>query len=66
MRKPIAMLVLLIYLAFYIWLVSLAVPLIGQSHQAIQLAFYLVAGFVWIVPLKPLFAWMNVGTPPPE
>ena len=34
MRKPIAMLVLLIYLAFYIWLVSLAVPLIGQSHQA--------------------------------
>ena len=66
MRKPIAMLVLLIYLAFYIWLVSLAVPLIGKSHQAIQLGFYLVAGFVWIVPLKPLFAWMNVGTPPPE
>jgi len=66
MRKPIAMLVMLIYLAFYIWLVSLAVPIIGQLHQFIQLGFYLVAGFVWILPLKPLFAWMNVGTPPPE
>jgi hypothetical protein len=23
-------------------------------------------GIAWIFPLKPLFAWMNRGTPPPE
>jgi hypothetical protein len=27
---------------------------------------YIVAGIVWIFPLKPLFAWMNRGTPPVE
>jgi len=24
-----------------------------------ELMFFAVAGIVWIVPLKPLFAWMN-------
>ena len=31
-----------------------------------QLAFYVLAGVSWIFPLKPLFAWMNRGVPPPE
>jgi hypothetical protein len=24
-----------------------------------ELAYYAVAGVIWIAPLKPLFAWMN-------
>ena len=66
MRKPVAMFIMLFYLAVYIWFVSLAATAIGDAHSLIQLGFYVVAGFIWIIPLKPLFAWMNVGTPPPE
>jgi len=60
------MLVMLAYLGFYIWLVTRITPIIGQMHDLVQLVFYVFAGLIWIVPLKPLFAWMNVGTPPPE
>lgn len=66
MRKPIAMLIMLAYLGFYIWLVSVLAVAIGDTHGLVQLVFYVVAGLVWVIPLKPLFAWMNVETPPPE
>lgn len=66
MRKPVAMLAMMAYLGVYIWLISLIAPLIAQTHQLVQLVFFAMAGFIWIFPLKPLFAWMNVGTPPPE
>ena len=66
MRKPIAALILLAWMA--VWIVG-AVTLGGKiagSPRWMQLGFYVVAGIGWIFPLRPLFAWMNRGTPPPE
>ncbi len=66
MRKPIALIILMAYLAAYIWLVTLVSSRLVNAHGLIQLLFYASAGIIWIFPLRRLFAWMNANTPPPE
>jgi len=66
MRKPIAIIVLLVYLAGYIWLISMLAPRFADVHSAIQLLFYASSGIVWVFPLKRLFGWMNANKRPPE
>tara|TARA_R110000787_G_scaffold97505_8_gene201137 strand:- start:49 stop:255 length:207 start_codon:yes stop_codon:yes gene_type:complete len=61
MRKPVASLILLAFIALWIFLVGTFSGMIGSWPRWAQLVFYIVAGFGWIVPLKPLFAWMNSG-----
>ena len=56
MRKPVASLILLAFV-----LVGTFSGMIGAWPRWAQLAFYVIAGFAWILPLKPLFAWMNSG-----
>ena len=34
---------------------------VGGWPVLAQAAFYLVAGIVWILPLKPLLRWMETG-----
>lgn len=59
MRKPIAMLITLVFLAVYIMAaVEIGARLTGAPGLA-QLAFYIVAGVVWAFPLYPLMRWMN-------
>lgn len=62
MRKFSAMLMLLAYLAFCIFFFATLGTWISDWHRALQLIFFIVAGFIWIAPLKALFAWMNSGT----
>lgn len=47
-----------------LWAVAIASfsTTVGKWHVLLQAAFYLVAGLIWIVPLKPLLRWME--TPP--
>ena len=61
MRKPIASLILLACIIAWIVVVGTLSGLIGTWPRWAQLVFYIVAGFGWIIPLKPLFAWMNSG-----
>jgi Protein of unknown function (DUF2842) len=63
MRKPLTALILLVYIFAY---AILAATVGGKVTGWAQMPFYIVAGIVWIFPLKPLFAWMNRGTPPVE
>ena len=36
---------------------------LGHAHPVlVQAVFYLVAGVIWIMPLKPLLRWMELGT----
>ena len=63
MRKPLTALILLVYIFAY---AILAATVGGKITGWVQMPFYIVAGIVWIFPLKPLFAWMNRGTPPVE
>lgn len=34
---------------------------IGRWPVLAQALFYLVAGIIWIVPMKPLLVWMETG-----
>lgn len=63
MRKPVASLILLGFMVVYIVLVGTFSGMIDVWPSWAQLMFYLIAGFAWIVPLRPLFHWMNGGAP---
>ncbi len=60
-RKLIGTVVLLIFLGVYA-LAALAVAVVLQVNEAskvTELAYYLVAGLVWIVPAGAIIAWMG-------
>lgn len=60
-RKPAgALAIVAIIIAWCVAVVSLS-RIVGTWHWAAQLPFYVVAGIVWIVPLKPLLRWMETG-----
>lgn len=59
-RKAVGCAALLAYLAAYAALAAaLGAALLPILPPWAELAFFAVAGIVWIFPLKPLFAWMN-------
>ena len=60
LRKAIGGVGMLAFLAGYIW----AMSMLGQQVPNLwwaKLAFYLVAGTAWGVPMIPLISWMNRG-----
>ena len=59
-RKAIGGAGMLVFLAAYIWAMTTLGAMIPNQWLA-RLAFYLVAGTGWGVPLIPLIAWMNRG-----
>lgn len=60
MRKAVGCAGLLLYLAGYVGIVAtLGAALTPRLPAWGLLAFFAIAGVVWIIPLKPLFAWMN-------
>ena len=60
-RKPVG--VLLILAMIGIWSVGIASQweIIGKWPIWVQSIFYLIAGVVWLLPLKPLLIWMETG-----
>jgi predicted membrane channel-forming protein YqfA (hemolysin III family) len=60
-RKPAG--ALLIVALIIVWAVAVASlsGLIGQLHPLLQALVYVVTGIVWILPLKPLLRWMELG-----
>lgn len=60
-RKPAG--ILLILLLIGVWSVGIVAlsHWIGAWPVLVQALFYLVAGIVWILPLKPLLRWMELG-----
>lgn len=66
MRKFAAMLILLAYVALCIFLLASFGTRVNALHPVLQLLFYVVAGLIWIAPLRYLFAWLNSGQQPEE
>ena len=60
-RKPAGILLILLIIFLWTFLVASASRWIGQLPVLVQGVVYLVAGIVWILPLKPLLAWMETG-----
>jgi hypothetical protein len=61
-RKAIVVVVLLIYLAGYVVLAAtFGTWLLARVPAWGALIYFAIAGMIWILPLKPLFGWMNRG-----
>ena len=67
-RKPAGILAILILIAVWVVLIVSLSGYIGQTHILAQAVVYLIAGIVWIAPLRPLMIWMETGSfqAPPE
>lgn len=48
-------------IAIWALLIASLSNIVGGWPVLVQAMFYLVAGIIWIVPLKPLLRWMETG-----
>jgi predicted membrane channel-forming protein YqfA (hemolysin III family) len=60
-RKPFGMFLILLLIALWSVLVLQLSPAIGRLPGLAQAPIYLFLGLVWIMPLKPLLRWMELG-----
>ena len=60
-RKPAGMFLILALIAGWTGIVVSVSPWVGTWPVLVQAVFYLAAGIVWILPLKLLLRWMELG-----
>lgn len=60
-RKPAGMLLILAVIAGWAFIVASFSQTIGRWPGAVQLVVYVVAGIVWIFPMRPVLVWMETG-----
>ena len=60
-RKPAGIFLILVLIAGWAVGVASLSSTVGQWPVLVQALFYLLAGLAWILPLKPLLAWMETG-----
>lgn len=60
-RKPFGMALILLLITIWAAIILALSPLIEQLPALAQAPIYLVAGIIWILPLKPLLRWMELG-----
>lgn len=61
-RKPAGILAILLIILIWAALVVSASEFIGQLHILLQSVIYLIAGVIWIAPMRPLMIWMETGS----
>jgi len=61
LRKPVGVLLILLIIALWAIIIASFSGWVGGWPILVQTAFYLVAGIVWILPMKPLLRWMETG-----
>ncbi len=61
-RKPVGMLAILALISVWVFAIVSLSGYIGQIHILAQAFVYLIAGIVWIAPLRPLLIWMETGS----
>lgn len=62
-RRALGAFVIVGWLIFWIALAALVADRIAAAPWYAHLVFYAVAGVAWVIPLKPLFAWMAGAAP---
>ena len=61
LRKPAGVFLILFMIGVLAWGIGSFDNVIGDLPILIQSVIYLIAGVVWIAPLKPLLRWMETG-----
>jgi len=60
-RKPAGMLFILLIIAVWAVIVASFSRVIGGWPGIVQLLVYVIAGIIWIFPVRPLLTWMETG-----
>lgn len=60
-RKPAGIFFILALISVWAAMVVSLAGTVGDWPVVVQAIFYLIAGIVWILPLKPLLRWMETG-----
>lgn len=58
-RRMIGLLVVLLYIVLYLIVAGQIGNFFVNKPPIVNIAFFIVAGIIWIFPLKPLFNWMR-------
>ncbi|NVJ70946.1 MAG: DUF2842 domain-containing protein [Alphaproteobacteria bacterium] len=58
-RSAIGMLILIFGLTAYVFLAAVVGEFLGDMSLVIQTIYYLIAGLLWIWPVKKLIYWMG-------
>jgi len=59
-RKLVGTVVLLVFLVLYAWLAAaIGSGRIAEARGHVQLAYFLVAGLLWVIPAGLLIRWMQ-------
>ncbi|MFC4292223.1 DUF2842 domain-containing protein [Sphingorhabdus arenilitoris] len=60
-RKPAGVLLIMAYITIWAVIVVSQWELIGKLPILVQSVIYLIAGIIWLLPLKPLLIWIETG-----
>ncbi len=60
-RKPAGIFGILAMVGIWAALIAYVAPWIGSLPMLVQALIYLIAGTIWILPLKPVLRWMETG-----
>ena len=60
-RKPAGILLILLLIAGWAVLVASGADLLAGLPWPVHALYFIIAGIVWIAPLKPLLRWMETG-----
>lgn len=61
-RKPAGMIAILLIILIWAVIVVSASDYINALPVLVQGVIYLIAGIVWIAPMRPLLIWMETGS----
>ncbi|MFL6845873.1 MAG: DUF2842 domain-containing protein [Allosphingosinicella sp.] len=60
-RKPAGILLILLLIAAWAAIVATLAGKLPALPWPLKALFFIAAGLVWILPLKPLLRWMEIG-----
>jgi predicted membrane channel-forming protein YqfA (hemolysin III family) len=60
-RKPAGILLILVLIAVWAAIVATVAEKLPALPWPLKALFFVTAGLVWILPLKPLLRWMETG-----
>ncbi len=60
-RKPAGALAILLLILVWSLVIASLSTIVNRWPRPLQALFYLTAGLVWIVPMRPLLQWMETG-----
>jgi len=58
-RRLVACIAVMAFLAFWVWGAATLGSMLATAPKWASLIFFVVAGIGWVLPLKPVFTWMN-------